>query len=108
MKIESKIIPGTYPDYDAEIWTIKWGKNGNISSVLYTAEDLLKGLAQGPDVRWSETLEGQSGDEILLSISGEEVVGEEEAHCVILVNEDQVTESTMKGKGEAVCRYKLP
>lgn len=120
LKIKSEQSPGTYPNYDIELWTIQWGKNGSYSTFSYAVEDLVKNLSGKKGVRWSEELSAQSGDEILFSVRGETEIDdlefsryntppeEKEVSCVILVDGEQVINSTMKGEGEAVCRYELP
>ena len=94
---------------ERDIWTIKYGKNGNISSYNYTMTDLFSNAKPDPGdsyEHWSETLEAKSGDIVFISISGYK-----DADCIIWVDGKEVIKSTFKSSsriGEAICQYQLP
>ena len=101
LQIKSTLVFFMYSD----IWTIEWGKNGNVSSFQYKRWDLEEHSFSGPGywVHWEKIIQVKPGDLLMVS-----VYGETGADCIILIENEQVIKSTMSGGGKAVCEYEIP
>ena len=105
IKVELQIKSIMVDPFIYDIWDIKWGINGILSTAAYTEIDLVANNFQGPGYRvhWRKKIQAMSGDEIKFVVTGTFA-----AECLIIVDGVKMISDSLVETGTAKCKYTIP